>query len=206
MDAQRLLGSLLGGSMRRSLPSGAGLALGMGAIGVAIAAWEHYSQQRAQSAPGTPAVGDSLPPLPPRSVAPPPMPGVTPTGSAVTGRDPKEAAVLLVRAMVLAAHADGAVDQSERMRILDRVESSGLSADEVAFLARELDAPPGLEELLVAVTSPELAEQVYTASLLAMRVDNNAERAYCTELGRQLALADATIRRLHQLTATPVWW
>lgn len=218
MDPQRLLGSLLSGAMHRRLPPQAAMTIGMGAIGLAVAAWEHFSEQRAQAAPpaappplppplpGTaapsappgsrPAV--SLPPLPLEHAAPPPLPAAeSPAEQA------QREAILLVRAMVVAAWADGVIDAQERTAVRDRLATSGLSTQEQEFFLGELDTPPSLETLLSQVDTPALAEQVYLVSLLATRADTAAERAFLQRLQSRLALDPQTIRRLHLLVGVP---
>jgi uncharacterized membrane protein YebE (DUF533 family) len=192
MNAERLLGSLLKGSARRSMPGKA--AVGMGLLGVAIAAFEHFSeQQRAPVSAGLPP-----PPTPPKATPPPP-PGAAPTGPPPAPRSTADQAVLLIRAMIAAAGADGAVDPEERRRILARVASAGVGQAEREFLERELAAPRPLTEVLGGVTSTELAEQVYVVSLLAVDVDTESERTYLRELARRLALDDAAVSRLHRM-------
>ena len=58
MDAERLLGSLLTGGLRRGTRGVNKAALAIGAIGVAMAAWEHYQQQQRSS-----SGGQGVPPL-----------------------------------------------------------------------------------------------------------------------------------------------
>lgn len=218
MDPQRLLGSLLSGAMHRRLPPQAAMTIGMGAIGLAVAAWEHFSEQRVQATP--PAAPPPLPPpLPgtaapsasagPRAaVVPPPLPAERsappslPAAESPAERAQREA-ILLVRAMVVAAGADGAIDPQERTAILDRLATSGLSTPEQEFVLAELDTPPSLETLLTQVDSPALAEQVYLVSLLATRADTAAERAYLQHLQSRLALDPQTVRRLHLLVGVP---
>ena len=198
MNAERLLGSLLKGSARRSMPGKA--AVGMGLLGVAIAAFEHFSEQQRAPAPA----GPPPPPTPPRATPPPP-PGAAPTGPPPAPPSTADQAVLLIRAMIAAASADGAVDAEERRRVLARVTSAGLGREEREFLERELAAPRPLAEVLGGVTSTELAEQVYVVSLLAVDVDTESERSYLRELARRLALDDAALTRLHRMLGVQPW-
>jgi len=45
--------------------------------------------------------------------------------------------------------------------------------------------------------SPEQAAEIYTASLLAIDVDNAAERGYLAMLAQRLKLDDALVEHLH---------
>ncbi len=197
MDALRLLGGLTRGTMRRRIPGDAKLAMGMGLLGVAIAAYEHFTQQQksapqAGMPPGTPPPG------------PPPVPGALRASSGPQAAPPslpdaERQAVTLIRAMAAAASADGAIDPEERSRLLSRRDGAGLGADERAFLERELTTAPVLDEILKDVGSSELAEQVYAVSLLTIRLDTVAERAYLRDLAGRLALQPAAVARLHQM-------
>jgi uncharacterized membrane protein YebE (DUF533 family) len=105
--------------------------------------------------------------------------------------------------MVAAAHADGQLDAEERSRIGDRVRAAGLGADEQARLEATMAAPATIDELVGEVTSPDLAEQVYIVSLLAIRPDTDAERSHLGALARALALDGAAVARLHRLVGVP---
>ena len=222
---EKLLGSLLGGSSRRGGASLLTSQLGMGLLGVAIEAVDHYmkkSQTPAPPAPGAygasippsaPGVPAPPPPSPGPAVAPPPPPGAGPVGappSAPSAVPPVDApaataaaagqndAVLLIRAMIAAANADGTIDQEERQRILDKFQNADLSQEEHAFLVNELFAPTSLDGIVSQVNSPDLARQVYGVSLLAIDVDTDAERVYLRTLGQRLGLAPADLDSMHK--------
>jgi len=97
-------------------------------------------------------------------------------------------AVLLVRAMIAAAAADGQIDAVESGRIMARLEGTGISEEERQFLQREMDAPAGIEELAAAASSSDQALQVYAASLMAITVDSPAEASYLARLAARLRL------------------
>lgn len=219
IDAERMLGSLVRNAMagggrrrrkgRRRRGRMGGLAksgLGLGALGVAIAAFEHFTQQQ----PGATKGAASLPPVPgagraPSSAALPPLPGQEsgseplpplPTDSA--GDAPSEA-LLLVRAMIAAANADHHLDDAERRQILAALDESGVGGEERAYLLGQIESPIGIEELVTGVTSPEHARQVYAASLMAIEVDSEAERNYLSRLAQRLELTAETIAELEGL-------
>ena len=246
IDAERMLGSLvknaLGGELsgqgkkrrKRRRKGGSSTmfgvkksALAMGALGTAIAAFEHFSGQDTDrlgrgstgasgSTPGPPPGAPSsgmapppgsapLPPLPPiprgdgaagSSTAPlppdlPPLPP-TPTG----GRDDSADALLLVRAMIAAAHADHELDADERARIVEAIDQSGATSEEHAFLLEEIDHPQSLASLAAAATTPDLARQVYLASSMAIDVDTESERLYLEKLAERLGLSADTVAEL----------
>ena len=199
MNPEMLLGGLLRGALGRGLGRDAKVALGMGAVGIAIAAFDHMMEQRQARGVVTPppgpmpsGAGPGTPPPPPASPAPP----VTVDATTETA--------LLVRAMIAAAHADGALDAAERTAILERLDRAGVGNEERAFLATLMDAPVPVDAVVAEVASDRLAEQVYAVSLLAIKVDTPAESAYLAGLARRLALPADTVARLHAVFGVSV--
>jgi uncharacterized membrane protein YebE (DUF533 family) len=105
--------------------------------------------------------------------------------------------------MIAAAHADGQLDVEERSRILDRVRAAGLGNYEQARLEATLSSPATIDELVGEVTSPDLAEQVYIVSLLAIRPDTDTEKSHLAALARALAFDASAVARLHRLAGAP---
>jgi uncharacterized membrane protein YebE (DUF533 family) len=100
--------------------------------------------------------------------------------------------------MIAVANADGVIDQSERDNILRRLQAVALSPEEHAFITRELLAPADLEAVADAVSSSELARQVYAVSLMAITVDTEEERQYLHTLAGRLGLDHATVEQIHR--------
>lgn len=100
--------------------------------------------------------------------------------------DPK--ALLLIRAMVAAANADGEISPEERQRILAKLDEAEAGPEERQILERELARPRSVDELAREVHDEETAEQVYVASRIAMNPDTPAERAYLQYLASRLDL------------------
>jgi uncharacterized membrane protein YebE (DUF533 family) len=97
--------------------------------------------------------------------------------------------------MIAAANADHAVDDRERHAILEKLTASGLGVEEHSFIETELANPLDLRGLAAQVKSPEMAEQVYAASVLALEVDSDAERNYLQRLASALNLDTATVAK-----------
>jgi uncharacterized membrane protein YebE (DUF533 family) len=110
---------------------------------------------------------------------------------------------LILRAMISAAKADGLIDGGEMQRIGGRLEQAGADQEARDFVLAELQKPPDLEGLTRAVHSPEVAAQLYAASLLAIEVDTAAERDYLRRLAGRLGLDGATVQRIHQMMDVP---
>lgn len=110
----------------------------------------------------------------------------------------EQRALVLIRAMVSAAKADGEIDAAERGRIAGRVKESGAGAEALEFLMAEMARPLDVAALVAQVRGPEEAVEVYAASLLAIEVDTDAERQYLNQLGRSLGLDLATLGEIHR--------
>ena len=68
-----------------------------------------------------------------------------------------------------------------------------------AFLKAEMAKPMDTGSLVAAAKGrPELAAELYAASLLAIEVDTPSEKAYLEQLGKTLGLTTAVTQNLHQ--------
>lgn len=173
------LGLLLGSRGGRKL---GGKALKMGSIAALGAlAYKAYGQWQAQQAQQGPQGSQADQPLPaeaPRTVNSLPAPEVELHSRA------------LLTSMIAAAKADGHLDDRERGLVeaeLNRLQADGETR---RWLEDELRRPLDPAGVASAATSPELASQMYLASLLVADETSFMERAYLDELARQLRLPE----------------
>lgn len=103
-------------------------------------------------------------------------------------------AILLLRAMIASAMADGRLDEAERARLIERVEASGLSSEEKRYLESLIARPDTPGQLAAAARGPEAAAQVYLAAFIAIDADTPAETAWLDDLANKLEL-DPALRR-----------
>ncbi|MBP2269882.1 uncharacterized membrane protein YebE (DUF533 family) [Pseudomonas sp. BP6] len=94
----------------------------------------------------------------------------------------------VLRALVAAAKSDGHID--ERERALIEGEFTRLDSDRELqhWLHAELNKPLDPAEVARAAQTPEMAAEMYLASVMMVDEDNFMERAYLDELARQLRL------------------
>ncbi len=208
-NAEKLLGQIMGDALSGSLggkkrkhkraPSGLGgllggtstatkAKIGVGLLGLAYAAYEHYKQPTSGSTP-PPA---TPPPPPPASTAtsvPPPPPAAANAHN--------ENALHLIRAMITAADADGLIDAEEREGILARAREAGLDAESVQALDVEIRAPMNLKQL-VARTPENLRDETYAAALIAITSDSPEERDFLDQLASALKLDASARQEIHQ--------
>jgi uncharacterized membrane protein YebE (DUF533 family) len=95
---------------------------------------------------------------------------------------------VLVKAMIAATQSDGVVDREEQGRIVGRLEQTGMSPEDGKAIAASLATPVSMDELVRTAATPEIAAQIYTASVMAITVDKPAERAYLDRLASALKI------------------
>ncbi|MFZ2289720.1 MAG: tellurite resistance TerB family protein [Halopseudomonas yangmingensis] len=159
---------LLGSKKARKMGGKAITYGGLAALGVvAWKAWQNYQQNQTGAAPQAQPIQtvDRLP-------AP----------------QAEQHSQAILRALIAAAKADGHIDQRER-ELIDN-EIARLSNDQslLQWFDRELQKPLDPAEVAGAADSPELAAEMFLASLLMVDQQSYMERAYLDELARQLRL------------------
>ena len=107
-------------------------------------------------------------------------------------------ALVLLEAMISAAKADGHIDGGEMERIMNALDEAGADQEAKDFVLYQMKQPVDVEGLVAQASTPELAAEVYAASLLAIQVDSPAERDYLDRLATGLRLDPEARRRLHE--------
>ncbi|BBF91978.1 tellurite resistance TerB family protein [Blastochloris tepida] len=178
---------LLGTRAGRDIAAGTAKLGGLAMIGgLAYKAWQNYQA-------GKPIIdmGAGVEPPPERSAF----------GETADAAADQQTALLIVRAMIAAAAADGVVDQAERQSIVGGLSRAGLGAAETSFLEGEFAKPLTADALVVQVPSPEVAAQVYTAARLAINPDNAAETGFLARLATGLKLDPRLVSQLDAAAA-----
>nr|WP_319527441.1 tellurite resistance TerB family protein [Pseudomonas laurentiana] len=180
------LGSLLSGAGGGALAAGAmGLLLGnkkarkyggkaltyggLAALGVlAYKAYGNWQASQASAPQGEPQTLDRLPPV-----------------------QVEQHSQAILKALVAAAKADGHVD--ERERALIEGEFVKLTPDQELqhWLHAELNRPLDPADVARSASTPEMAAEMYIASVMLVDEAHFMERAYLDELARQLRLDPA---------------
>ncbi|RRJ83223.1 tellurite resistance TerB family protein [Aestuariirhabdus litorea] len=194
-------GGLAGGLASSLLTTKSGRKLGMSALklgGVAaVGALAYTAYQRYSNQPAAQAAASAAPPA---DLQP------APAGSAflpATDNAPAHEALglTLVRAMIAAARCDGRLDAQESQAIFQRIESLGLDAGTQRLLVQEMGHPADVDAIVSSAICPEMAAEIYVASLLAIDVDSAAERAYLAMLAARLQLPEGLVRELEAQVA-----
>lgn len=103
-------------------------------------------------------------------------------------------AKLMIKAMIQAAKCDGEIDADEQARIMEHLKDA--DAEEVAFVKEQLAAPLDVQGL-AAEADATVKAQVYSAALMAIRVDTQAESTYLSQLATALGLDAAQVAQIH---------
>jgi uncharacterized membrane protein YebE (DUF533 family) len=125
----------------------------------------------------------------------PPLPNVG--TSAVPVSDP---ALQIVRLVISAAYADGAVSDQERRAILEQARIAGVEQ----VVEQELAQPRPLAEIVAGVTDNTTRATLYVLAFGIVRGDEQptgAERIYLAKLAHLLALDPTTVQQLEQNAA-----
>jgi len=106
--------------------------------------------------------------------------------------------LVLVKAMIAAAKADGHIDADEQQRIFQAVEKTSLSASEKGSIFDYLQRDIPIFEITSGVSGIEMKAEIYLASCLVITPDHPAERAHLDNLAMALQLPADLSRQLEQ--------
>ncbi|OWQ84369.1 hypothetical protein CDN99_24040 [Roseateles aquatilis] len=183
--AAGVLGALLGSKRGRSyggkaLKYGSIAALGLMAY-KAYTAWQ--AQQQAQGR--QPAPGSTTPSSAPAALTAEPR-----TLDRVPQAEAEQHSRAVLLAMIAAAKADGHLDDRERELIEQELGRLEGDATLHRWHEEELRRPLDPAAVAKAAATPEIAAEMYLASLLMVDETSFMERAYLDELARQLRLPE----------------
>lgn len=151
---------------------------GLAALGVvaykAYSNWQNNNQNRGQAQPSAPYTQHQ-----PQTV------------DRVSPAVMEEHSQAILRALICAAKADGHIDERERQLIDDAIAKLTNEPQLQLWFQQELRKPLDPADLALAAKTPEIAAEMYLASILVVDEESYMERAYLDELARQLQLAPA---------------
>ncbi|MGM0522292.1 MAG: tellurite resistance TerB family protein [Pseudomonadota bacterium] len=174
------MGLLVGSKRGRKL---GGKALKYGAIaGVGVLAWKAWqnsqqssqqnSQQSAQQISGQPSQGAN-------------------EGERVevlSGEFQERRSLELLQAMILAARADGHIDEQEQALITQQIDALGADQEMHRWVEQQLQAPLDASVLAREADSPQAAREMYLVSVAVIDEQNPMERAWLDQLANALNL------------------
>jgi uncharacterized membrane protein YebE (DUF533 family) len=194
-----LAGLLLGGKKPRKMAKSAFKVGGVALVGgLAYKAYRDWQADKTAGSASSPA--QTPEPTGAPAQIQPAISQLPPLGTVFNPSDAGEQHGLcttLIRAMIAAAKSDGHVSPEERNRITQQIQASGMDKDHRDFIEQELAKPLDVDAVAASATSPELAAEIYAASLLAIDADGVAEKGYLAMLAARLNLDPELVSYLH---------
>ena len=174
------MGMLVGSKRGRSM---GGKALKYGAIaGVGMLAWKAWQNSQAaknQPATSSKAAGERV--------------------DVLSGVIQERRSLELLQAMIMAARADGHIDEQEQVLITEQIDALGADQEMHNWVERQLKAPLDAEALAREADSPQAAREMYLMSVAVTDDQNPMERAWLDQLAQALKLTpDITQELEHQ--------
>lgn len=181
MDIQGMLGGLMGGGASDDGADKGGLLSSLGgAAGGGAGLAGMFAAMGGAADMGGKGVGDMLDGFGKAAPAAP---------------EAEESAGLMLRAMIQASKCDGDIDDAERAKILETI-GKDADAEDMAFVQAQLAAPLDVEAL--ARDTPDAQKfQLYAMSMMSIRVDIPAEKAYMGALADALGIDPQTAQMLN---------
>ena len=95
----------------------------------------------------------------------------------------------ILAAMIAAAKADGHLDERERGLLQAELQRVQADAATQQWAAKAVDQPASAADVAALAQGPEMAAEIYLASVLVVDESNPAERRYLDDLAQRLRLA-----------------
>lgn len=172
-----VLGLLLGTKSGRSL---GGSALKLGSVAaVGALAWKAYQDYQARQQVQAPAAAAGAP-----QAAQPVQ-----AFEALPAPQMEQHSRAMLKAIIAAAKADGHMDEREQGLLQAELQRSEADPATRAWVQAELQRAVDPAEVAAAATGPEMASEIYLASLLVVDQTSTMERAYLDVLARELRLS-----------------
>ncbi|MBC2690008.1 MULTISPECIES: tellurite resistance TerB family protein [Pseudomonas] len=160
------MGLLLGNKKARKVGGKVAVYGGLAALGVI--AYKAYGNWQAQQGTAPQTEPQTLDRLPPAQV--------------------EQHSQAILKALVAAAKADGHVDARERELIEGEFRKLDNDQELQQWLHAELNKPLDPADVARAASTPEMAAEMYIASVMLVDEENFMEKSYLDELARQLKL------------------
>ncbi|MEE4146225.1 MAG: tellurite resistance TerB family protein [Halieaceae bacterium] len=203
-----LAGGVAGGALVSALTTKSGrkaaksVAKVGGLAAVGALAWTAYKRYQGDSAGGTSAQAvEANPVSPPAAVRREWQQLPQQQFETLSADGSGSQGMLVLRAMISAAMADGHLSPLEQARIFDRLDRLGLTPEERDTLFDELRNPLSCKVLAAQVSDPVLAIEVYTAAALMVDTTCAAAGLYLAELAHRLELPEPLVASIHKNTA-----
>jgi len=171
-----VLGMLVGSKRGRKM---GGKALKYGAIaGVGALAWKAWQNSRGDRAGDAATEGRPM--------------------ERLEGAPQEQRSLELLQAVIMAARADGHIDDRERALLTEQIDAMGADAELHDWVEQQLSTPLDAEALARQADSPQAAREMYLVSVAVIDEQNPMERAWLDQLGGALGLDDGMKQELER--------
>lgn len=163
------MGMLVGSKRGRKL---GGKALKYGAIaGVGVLAWKAWQSSQNKSSGSEPQDA-----------------GEGERVEVLDGEHQERRSLELLQAMIMAARADGHIDEQEQAMITEQIDALGADDEMHRWIEQQLNAPLDAKALAREADSPQAAREMYLISVAVIDEQNPMERAWLDQLASALDL------------------
>ncbi|GEN27242.1 protein YebE [Halovibrio variabilis] len=177
------MGLLVGSKRGRKM---GGKALKYGAIaGVGVLAWKAWQSSQAgknassqQNATPNASEGEQV--------------------DALSGEYQERRSLELLQAMIMAARADGHIDEQEQSLITEQIDALGADQEMHHWVEQQLKAPLDAQALAREADSPQAAREMYLISVAVTDEQNPMERAWLDQLASALNLPQEMVDELER--------
>ena len=107
---------------------------------------------------------------------------------------------VMLTAFIAAAKADGHIDDREQQVIQSLTDKAG-DAETAAWVQQEIGKQLDADQVAALATSPELASEIYLASLIVIDDQNEQEKVYLDSLAEKMKLAPQLRKEIEQQLA-----
>lgn len=177
-----VLGLLMGSKRGRGM-GGTALKYG-GVAALGALAWKVYQEHQARQTSGQAGQPSTILQRPTIDITPAPS-----SFAALQPRQLEDHSRAMLKALISAAKSDGHMDERERGLVHAELQRSEADVSTRAWVDAELARPVEPAEVAALATGPEMAAEIYLASLLVVDQTSTMERAYLDALARELRLA-----------------
>lgn len=117
---------------------------------------------------------------------------------ALSGEMQEQRSLELLQAMIMAARADGHIDEQERALITEQIDALGADQELHNWVQQQLNAPLDAQALADQADSPQAAREMYLISVAVTDDQNPMERAWLDQLASALNIPAEVARELER--------
>ena len=124
------------------------------------------------------------------------------TVDSLSGKASEQRSLELLQALIMAARADGHIDEREQAMLTEQMDALGADPELHSWVEQQLRAPLDAEALARQADSPQAAREMYLISLAVIDEQNPMERAWLDQLAQALKLEPELARELERQAQT----